>query len=158
MVFIPFEVILRNPCPRRLRLLSTLRPRPVDGAPFYPEHGVVSRDWRGRSDERAHGAGGPGMTETTAKPAASESPGDLFTLLSNFASRMAILSSISEKERFWEDPTALKVGLSTYVNAKFLRNTLTTQLEFAESANGMLSEQIKTRISQVVGSFCVCWA
>lgn len=84
------------------------------------------------------------MTETTAKPAASESPGDLFSLLSNFASRMAILSSISEKERFWEDPTALKVGLSTYVNAKFLRNTLTTQLEFAESANGMLREQIKT--------------
>jgi hypothetical protein len=84
------------------------------------------------------------MTETTAKPAASESPGDLFSLLSNFASRMAILSSISEKERFWEDPAALKVGLSTYVNAKFLRNTLTTQLEFAESANGMLREQIKT--------------
>jgi hypothetical protein len=49
------------------------------------------------------------MTNTTAaaptKPA-EDNPGDLFSLLSSFASRMAILSSISEKERFWEDPTA----------------------------------------------------
>ena len=82
------------------------------------------------------------MSETTAnapaKPAASESPGDLFSLLSSFASRMAILSSISEQERFWEDPTALKVGLSTYANARFLRNTLTTQLELAEGSNDKL--------------------
>jgi hypothetical protein len=81
---------------------------------------------------------------TTAKPAASESPGDLFSLLSSFASRMAILSSISEKEKFWEDPTALKVGLSTYANARYLRNTLTTQLELADGANQMLRDQIQS--------------
>ena len=84
------------------------------------------------------------MTETTAtaKPAASESPGDLFSLLSSFASRMAVLSSISEQERFWEDPVALKVGLSTYANARYLRNTLTAQLDLAEGANGKLRSLI----------------
>lgn len=74
----------------------------------------------------------------TAKPAASDTPGDLFGLLSSFASRMAILSGISEQEKFWEDPTALKVGLSTYANARYLRNTLTSQLELAETSNEKL--------------------
>jgi hypothetical protein len=88
------------------------------------------------------------MTDTTAnataKPAASESPGDLFSLLSSFASRMAILSSISEQEKFWEDPTALKVGLSTYANARFLKQNLTTQMDLAENANDQLLKQIKS--------------
>ncbi|MDA1310650.1 MAG: hypothetical protein O2985_13735 [Proteobacteria bacterium] len=80
---------------------------------------------------------------TGAKPPATEAPVDLFSLLSSFASRMAVLSSISGQERFWEDPVALKVGLSTYANARFLRHNLTTQMELAESANGQLLEQIK---------------
>jgi hypothetical protein len=87
------------------------------------------------------------MAETTAssqaKPAATDNPGDLFSLLSSFASRMAILSSISEKEKFWEDPTALKVGLSTYANARFLKKNLTAQMDLAENANDQLLKQIK---------------
>ena len=94
------------------------------------------------------GPGGLVMTDTTVaetvKPAASDPPSDLFGLLSSFASRMAILSSISEKERFWEDPVALKVGLSTYANARYLRSTLTTQLELAEGANDKLRDLIKS--------------
>ncbi len=87
------------------------------------------------------------MSEATAKAsansAASDPPSDLFGLLSSFASRMAILSSISEQERFWEDPTALKVGLSTYANARYLRNTLTAQLDLAESSNTRLRDLIR---------------
>ncbi len=79
----------------------------------------------------------------TAKPSASDTPGDLFGLLSSFASRMAILSSISVQEKFWEDPTALKVALSTYANARYLRNTLTVQLELAETSNGKLLDLIR---------------
>lgn len=84
------------------------------------------------------------MTENAATPDKTpDSPGDLFSLLSAFASRMAILSSVSGQENFWEDPTALKVGLATYANARFLRQNLTAQMELAETANQSLHDQIK---------------
>ena len=56
---------------------------------------------------------------------------------------MAILSSVSSQENFWDDPTALKVGLATYANARYLRRTLTTQMDLAEEANRVLRGQIK---------------
>ena len=77
-----------------------------------------------------------------AKPPDPNSPDDLFSLLSAFAERMAILSSISEKDKFWEDPQALKVGLAAYGNARYLKKMLTDKMALAQQSHGALLQMI----------------
>ena len=77
-----------------------------------------------------------------AKPVDPNSPDDLFSLLSAFAERMAILSSISEKEKFWEDPQALKVGLAAYGNARYLKKMLTDKMSLAQKSHVALLQMI----------------